>query len=82
MAPWAGFWHKPVGSTGFGSVALLIIASMNGPNPKVALNFSCPLSRRQAEAIYALGREAVIFVLMRWTPRAAKSSGRTMARGT
>ena len=39
---------------------------------KIAVEFSCPLRRRQAEAICAQGREVIIFVLMELAARVAK----------
>jgi len=37
---------------------------MRAPGSKTGIEFSCPLTRVQAEAIYAQGREVMIFVLM------------------
>lgn len=43
-------------------------------NPPRQIEFRCPLTRKQAEAIYAQGREAVIFVLMQLAARLAEQS--------
>ncbi|MFO7897870.1 MAG: hypothetical protein R6V58_02295 [Planctomycetota bacterium] len=37
---------------------------MKKPNEKTAVEFSLPVTREQAEAIYAQGPEAVVFVLL------------------
>jgi len=42
------------------------------PAPNELVNFSIPLTREEAEAIYALGPEAVIFVLMALAARLAE----------
>jgi len=45
---------------------------MKAPCSKTAVEFTCPLTREQAEAIHAQGREAIIFVLMELAARLAK----------
>ncbi len=45
---------------------------MRTPLPTTQVDFAVPLSREQAEAIYAQGREAVIFVLMQLAAWAAE----------
>jgi transposase len=45
------------------------------PTPNELLSFSIPLSREEAEAIYAKGPEAVVFVLMALSARVAEQAG-------
>ena len=45
---------------------------MKAPGSKIGIEFSCPLTREQAEALYAQGREVMIFVLMELAARLAK----------
>ena len=54
---------------------------MKAPGAKIGVEFPCPLTREQAEAIYAQGREAVIFVLMKLAAQVAKSSQGQCATG-
>jgi len=51
-----------------------MIARMKAPGSNTGIEFSCPLTRQQAEAIYAQGREASIFVLMKLAAQVAESS--------
>ena len=45
---------------------------MRAPGSKIGIEFSCPLTREQAEAICAQGHEVMIFVLMELAARLAK----------
>ena len=50
------------------------IALVKGQGHTSLIEFSVPLTREQAESIYAQGREAVIFVLMQLAARLAEES--------
>jgi len=45
---------------------------MKAPGSKPGIEFTCPLTREQAEAICAQGRELIVFVLMELAARLAK----------
>ena len=48
---------------------------VNTPTEKTAVEFSLPMTREQAEAIYDHGREAVIFLLLALAARLGKQTG-------
>lgn len=64
LAVWTGVCPRRLG----------IIAFVKGQEHTSLVEFSVPLTRQQAEAIYAQGREAVIFVLMQLAARLAEGS--------
>ncbi|MFW6158031.1 MAG: hypothetical protein ACOC8E_01580 [Planctomycetota bacterium] len=45
------------------------------PTEKTAVEFSLPMTREQAEAIYAQGPEAVVFVVLELAARPSKQAG-------
>jgi transposase len=49
------------------------------PTPNELVSFNIPLTREEAEAIYAKGPEAVVFVLMALAARVAEQSGSSSA---